>query len=480
MASGIGLSEAIFSIALIATFIAAILARRQPIAEQSEGLAGYKLNRWLVGLSAGTTANSGFIVTAAVGLGYAYGLHWIFLPISWLLGDLVFWYFFPARINALGQQSRATTLSELLRYDLSGPHVTGVVILSAAVIFVCLAGYTSAQWLAGQKFLAGAFGVPEIVALIVFAILIISYSSIGGFRGSVYTDTLQAFIRIAGTIVALVAVSWFAFGDVEQFSRGLAEAGRAFMNPFPGDTLATACAFIFGFAAAAIGFGLGQPQIVSRYFAGRNPNETRSAWWVYIGFVQFTWIAMTVFGIMLRGVMPEIADPEAGLSIFFQQKLGAVATGLIAADVFATIASTSNGLLIAMAQAVNHDLIPTLLGKQPEKLPLALSTLLIGAMTMTVSMMIHGTVVTVALSSVSMMGAGLAGAVMIKVMRWPHTAFSLLCVIVCGLISAAGWKYFGYDSTFNEAGIGIFVGLAVNWLVLRINALRLPLRSTRQ
>lgn len=460
-----GFAELIFGLTLLATFFAALLARRDAALDHGDALAGRRLNRWLVGLSAGTTANSGFIVTAAVGLGYAYGLQWVLLPISWLLGDLVFWYLFPARINALGHESKATTLSELLRYGLTGPLASSVAVLSAIVILVCLAGYTSAQWLAGQKFLAGAFGMPDVMALALFALIIIAYSSIGGFRGSVYTDTIQAFIRIIGTIIAVAAVAWFAFTDPATFSHNISMAGNL-LNPFPGGTVATVCGFVFGFAAAAIGFGLGQPQILSRYLAGSSPEETRSAWWIYIGFVQFTWIAMTVFGVVLRGVMPGIADPETGLSVFFQQNLGAVATGIIAADVFATIASTSNGLLVAMAQAANYDLLPKTVGGRPVRVPLALTTLAIGALTMLVSMLIHGTVVTMALSSVSMMGAGLAGAVMIKVMKWRHTGASLLSAICIGLLSAIVWKYSGMGAFLNESGVGMASALLTNWLVV--------------
>ena len=101
-------AELVFIVTLVATFGAAILARRHSTQDKDGGLSEIKLNRWLVGLSAGTTANSGFIVTGAVGLGYAYGLQWVLLPISWLLGDLVFWYLFPARINEVGRESRAT------------------------------------------------------------------------------------------------------------------------------------------------------------------------------------------------------------------------------------------------------------------------------------------------------------------------------------------------------------------------------------
>lgn len=473
MGYNVGTSEVVFLLTLVATFGAALLARRHSFQTADDGLAGRKLNRWLVGLSAGTTANSGFIVTAAVGLGYTYGFQWLMLPISWLLGDLVFWRLFPERINAFGHRSKATTLSEMLKSGLTGRLVPVVSTLSAVVIVICLAGYTSAQWLAGQKFLTGAFGLPNYVALAMFAILITAYSSIGGFRGSVYTDTLQAFIRIAGTIIALVAVAYSASVN-PTFARNIADAGKDFLNPFPGG-FAAGVGFVAGFAAAAIGFGLGQPQIVSRYLAGSSPEETRSAMWIYIAFVQGTWISMTVFGMLLRGVMPGLADSETGLSAFFQSNVNAVATGIIVADVFATIASTSNALLIAMAQAVMHDLLPR---PTRERASFAALTLFVGGCTMAVSVLIHGTVVSLALSSVSLMGAGLAAAVMIKIMDWKHNATSLALSILAGLASAIAWKYTGMGDYINESGIGIASGLAVNWFFFTWQRETIPRATT--
>ena len=84
---------------------------------------------------------------------------------------------------------------------------------------------------------------------------------------------------------------------------------------------------------------------------------------------------------------------------------------------------------------------------------------------MIASVLIHGTVVSLALSSVSLMGAGLAPAIMVKVMGWRHTAGSIAAGMLAGLASAIAWKYAGLGSFINEAGIGIACGLAVNWLV---------------
>lgn len=463
-----GIAEIIFLLMLISILGTAFLARRHASYYKDDGLAGRSLNRWMIGMSAGATANSGFIVTAAVALGYTYGVQWLMLPISWLLGDLVFWHFFPARINAFGHANKVTTLSGMLECGLSGRMASAVVVLSAVIIIICLAGYTSAQWLAGQKFLLGAFDMPPYLALGLFAMVIIAYTSIGGFRGSVYTDTLLALIRIVGTIIALVTVASFVYSDTVSFSHNIANSGDDFLNLFPNGTFATAIGFITGFAAAAIGFGLGQPQIMSRYLAGSDPAETVAAKWIYIGFVQFTWIAMTVFGILLRGVMPEILDPETGLSIFFQNNINAVATGIIVADIFATIAATSNSILIAMTQVIVYDLIPKVSVKFGQKIPFAVITFSIGILTMIISVLINTTVLTLALSSVSLLGAGLAAAVIIKLMKWDHTATSLACAIGAGFLSAIVWKYSGMATYFNEAGIGMASSLAVNHMVYKI------------
>lgn len=459
------LAYLVFFLTLALTFALAWLGRRHGGGSDHDGLAQEKLNRWLIGLSAGAAANSGFIVTGAVGLGYTYGLTWVLLPLAWLLGDIVFWSVFPARLNDYGRRSRATTLSELLTHGAQGPQAAVLGKLCALVVLLCLAGYVSAQWLAGQKFIAGAFPVGDVGALGLFAVMIIAYTAIGGFRGSVYVDSLQAVIRIVGTALALGAVCWVASKDAEGFHHNIDAAGSSFLSFLPAGGIPAALAFVLGFAAAALGFGLGQPHIVSRYLAGADPAETRAAWWIYIAFVQFTWIAMTVFGVVLRGVMPGIEDPEAGLSLFFNSRMGAIATGVIVADVFATIAATSNGLLVAMSQALTHDLLPRM--RNGARYPIALGCVILGALTMGASLTLSGSIVTISIASVSMMAAGIAPAVMVRISGWRSTPASLLATIVFGLVVAGAWRWAGYHDTLNEAAPGILAGLIGNFITAR-------------
>ncbi|MEW6436515.1 MAG: hypothetical protein AB1508_05015 [Pseudomonadota bacterium] len=456
------LSVLIFLVTLAATFFVSFLGRAHARGLNSDALTDQKLSKWLVGLSAGATGNSAFIVTGAVGLGYTLGAQALLLPFGWLIGDIAFWTFFPDRINRLGAETKAATLTDVIASGLPPSTRRRIKLLAGALILLCLTGYICGQWIAGQKFLEGAFGFPHLLSLVLFAALIVLYTGIGGFRGSVYADTLQALIRIFGTSLALAAVIFVATRNPATFWRNTAQANAAFFNLMPHGALA-ALIFMLGFAAAAFGFGLGQPQMTSRYLAGRSPTETRGAWWIFIGFIQFTWIAMTMFGIVLRGIMPAIADPEAGLSLFFRTDMGPVLTGLIVADIFATIAATSNSLLVAMAQTVKFDVIEIVTRRAPPLWPIVL---LLGIISMTVSARLDRSVVTLVLSSISLLGAALAPAMMIRVLGWRRTSGSVVASILAGFATAALWKLLGFGAVLNEAAPGILAGLGANFLAV--------------
>jgi Na+/proline symporter len=473
----VNFSMVIFGVALLATFVVAYLGRRDSKRLPSAALAEHRLNRWLVGLSAGATANSGFVVTGAVGLGYTFGAQWLLLPLSWLIGDLLFWLLFPNRINATGRAIRAMTMTDLIVDGMKPRQQIGLKRTVAVVVLLCLGGYVSAQWLAGQKFLQGAFGIGSMMSLLVFATLIVIYTAIGGFRGSVYADTLQAIVRVIGTAIALTVVVVTASRSSGIFWRNIEAAGSGFLNVFPRNSVLAGLPVVFGFAAASLGFGLGQPQMVTRYLAGATPQETRSAWWIYNGFVQFTWIAMTVFGIALRGVMPAITDPEMGLSLFHRSYTGPLITGIIAADIFATIAATSNSLLVALAQTVSRDLLGRIHDHRRNEEELWPFIALLGVATMVVSLHLHSTVVDLALASVSLMGAGLAPAMLIRLLNWRRTDASLIVVVLVGTGTAALWRYLGLSGLMNETAPGIILALSANFVVARLSRNTSPVLS---
>lgn len=461
-----GIAITVFLITIVAAFALSVLGRLRDRGSTS-AIAAQGMNRWLVGLSAGATANSGFVVAGAVGLGYAFGMHWVLLPLAWFLGDLAFWAWFPRRINAVGRATSASTVADLITAGLDKRPARLVRGLIALVVLACLGGYTAAQWLAGEKFVTGAFGLDPNFALLGFAAVIVAYTSIGGFRGSIYTDSYQAVLRLIATTVAIGALTFVALANPSAVRNELGAAGPNFLALFPDMTFASTFAFVLGYAAAALGFGLGQPQVLTRYMSASSPEEAQAAKWIYLFFVQYTWVAMTLFGVLLRGVMPGLEDGETGLAAFFSKFMPPLLTGIIIADIFATIAATANSLIVAMAQTVKYDLLG-LGDSKAEGSDLMLPSILVGAATMGLSLVLKGNVVTLALSSVAIMGAGLAPSVLVRILGWRYTPTSLFAAIAAGTFTAIAWKLVGFDAVLNEALPGMSAGIAVNWLIARL------------
>jgi sodium/proline symporter len=432
-------------------------------------LSGRTLNRWLIGLSAGAAANSGFIVSAAVGLGYADGVRWIMLPVAWMLGDLVFWKLFPGKLNEYSRHNDVSTISQLLAVGTDKVTCRAIKVSSAILLITGLIAYTASQWIAGQKLLMAASGFSEIPVIIFFGSSLVVYSIVGGFRGSVYADTFQAVLSLLSTIVILFSIFTVASGEPNVFWSNLPPSSSDFWNILPDGSIGSLIAFVLGFAMASIGFGLGQPQISSRYFAGSSPNETLAAKWIYIGFLQFTWISMTIFGITLRGVMPGLTDPESGLTAFAQLHMNQLEFGLVIAFIFAIIASTINSIVVAVAQTVHKDIIQS--GRESQQTGGLTPPYIVGIVALSgllISFVIPGSVFSIAVNSISKIAAGIAGPVIIKILKINHDGVSILSSMSAGVLAAFLWSGLGYSAEFNESGIGIIVGFLTNAVVYRV------------
>lgn len=139
--------------------------------------------------------------------------------------------------------------------------------------------------------------------------------------------------------------------------------------------------------------------------------------------------------------------------------------GGVVADIFATIAATSNALLVAVGQSLTRDIVWPIFPNS--RLRLWSASALAGLVTMLLSLLLQKSVMTMALSSVALVGAGVAPAVLVRVAGWRHTGSSLLGAVFAGLIVAIGWMMASLDGIVNEALPGILTGLLANYGISR-------------
>lgn len=442
----------VFLLALTPIPFLVFLAKKR--STSSDEFGGKTYGKIMVGISAAATGNSGFIMTGAVGLGYGYGMQWILLPLSWLLGDLIFWRYGPKSINAYCRSHQCVNIGQIISGNNKKYSIT-LYVLTSLFITVFLGAYISAQWVAGSKVISGFLNIESTFSIIGIGTFVTGYCLIGKFRGSVYTDLYQGILMILVTIASLILAFSYEATKPSQLPHN-------FNLLFGNMTITTLIGFVFGYAVASVGFGFGQPQITSRYIAGKNPEEVASAKWIYILFLQFTWIGMTYFGILLRTKGFIVDDPEALVVPFFQSEAGEIFTGIAVAGIFAAIASTVDSIMISITSLFKNGYRNVIgLSSRTE----GFIVIAIGLFTVLGALNTKNSVFEIALMSISMVGATLAGPVIIRLFNFKHNDFSVLISLLAGGFSGYLWRSSEYGVLTNEALIGIFFALIINYII---------------
>ena len=393
-----------FIIALLPVPILAIVANAKSDTELAFG--GRNYSRWAIGLSAGATGNTGFIMTGAVGLGYSYGLSWMLLPLAWFIGDLLFWSFGPKRIYSLAVARNSETIVDLLTDNKKSTNNVFLWLISTSLCLLLLGLYIVSQWVAGTKVLESIVHLDRNLILISIVLFVTLYSLLGSYRGSVATDIYQAFLMIfiTGTCLYLV----YTFPSVGQ-AKDLPEGFSSLFGTM--GTLVT-IGFVVGWAGAAFGFGFGQPHIIQRYMSAASKEEVVGARITYLLFLQFTWMGMTYFGYKLRQSGIEISDPESAVIEFLKHFGSPILTGIVLAGIFAAISSTVDSILISLSNSIESRF------RQRAKKWRLLEMLIvagIGIATLILAMNTTASVFYIAAMAISLLGGVFAGPVLIKV-----------------------------------------------------------------
>lgn len=165
-------------------------------------IAGRKIHPYVMAMSYGAT----FISTSAiVGFGgvaglFGMGLLWLtFLNI--IVGIFIAFVVFGKRTRKMGHNLGAMTFPELLAKRFDSKFIQ---YFSGLIIFLGMPMYASVVLIGAARFIETTLAINFDVALMLFSIIIAAYVVLGGLKGVMYTDTMQATIMLLGMVFLLV------------------------------------------------------------------------------------------------------------------------------------------------------------------------------------------------------------------------------------------------------------------------------------
>jgi len=431
------------------------------------------LSGLVAGISTGATSNSGFIVVAAVGMGYSMGMKALFIHYPWLIGDLIFWFFCAEKIVAKSHSSKSLSVPEFVVSGIEGKKEHKQILLKVMAVFIgiFLMMYLIAQFVSIEKSATFFTDYDSIVPMLVILGFVIFYSSIGGFIASVYTDVVQGIMML---ILALGVLLWSLnhLGGIFEFISLVHYSSPELLNLNGAMTWLETIVFVFAFGFLGFGFNIAQPQVTSRIMAIRDKKQAKIARYVYISFEQFTWMAMCLIGFMAKFIVSGAEDPETALPKLAMENFHPVVVTFVMAGILATIISTLDSLLVAISNSFSYDVFG--IGKTNDKLIYSRIFMIVtGAIAVMLSVFSSESVMVLSLMTVNLLTGTIGVAIVLRIFFNKLDYIPLVFSLGIGLISTLSWRFLEFNSQIGEGVAGFIIGIISYFLLLKLMKRRL-------
>jgi sodium/pantothenate symporter len=314
-------------------------------------LGGREMGGFLLAMTMMATYGSASSFIGGPGVSYNLGLGWVLLAMAQLPAGYFVLMILGKKFAIISRRYEAITLIDFLkkRYDSNV-----VVILSAVSIIVFLFASMTAQWVGGARLIESLTGLNYTVALIIFAVTVLVYVIIGGFRAVALTDAMQGSVMIIGTIILLVGTV-IAGGGIDTIMNSLVNENPQMLSPFGSDGSLTPL-YVSTFWIL-IGLGvIGLPQIAVRAMSYKDSKSLHRA--ILIGTIGIGTImfGMHLIGVLARPVIPGVDIGDKVMPTLTLEVLPPLLAGIVLAAPMAAIMSTVNALLMLVSSTVVKDL----------------------------------------------------------------------------------------------------------------------------
>lgn len=407
-------------------------------------LAGRGLNYWVTSLSAQASDMSGWLLMGLPGYAFVSGTEAVWIALGLATGTWLNWKFVAKRLRVYSEiAGNAITIPNFLANRFRDKsHIIRLVTAIFILLFFLI--YTASGFVAGAKLFTNILNINYHVALIISALVIVSYTFLGGFHAVSWTDFVQGSIMFIAVVLVPV-LSVMELGGLQSTLNQLNEFNTDLLDPFTNNTGQT-MTFMAILSLVGWGFGyFGQPHILARFMAIRSANEIVKAKRIAV-----IWVVISLFFAVAIGLVGHVwyagsvGDPEKIFIYLVQDHFPGVLSGFLLAAVLAAVMSTADSQLLVTSSSIAEDIYRVFLHKKASDKELLLVSRLAVIGVAILAIIIASDPESKVLDLVAFAWGGFGaslGPAMLFSLFWPKTTRKgVIAGIVVGGVTTVVWK----------------------------------------
>ena len=417
-------------------------------------LGGRSMGPWVTAMSAQASDMSAWLLMGLPGSILAFGFGQIWIGIGLALGTAANWIFCAARLRKFSKVANdSITFPQYMTNRFATKKMT-LQVICAVVFLVAFTIYVASALVAGSSVFTMLFpGISNQTAMILFVLIIIGYTFLGGFKAVCWTDFFQGILMM----IALLAIPIVVI-STQNLDHSLLQQVYTYTDA-SGATVV--CDFGAGLFSASwqdilsgLGWGLGyfgMPHILVRFMSIEKPSMVKKS-----SIVAIIWVILSICGACLVAYYARMIIADELLPLGLQKTVFIVMArrffppaiaGFLLAAIMAASVSTADSQLLVASSSFTADIYKPLINKKASDK----NVLLVGRLTVVV-------IAIIAYIIASSKGAGAQAIMNMVENAWGIFGSAFGPVVLFSLF----WRRFNYTG----ACTGVVVGAVVDILWL--------------
>lgn len=282
------------------------------------------------------------------------GFGWIYMSVVQVTALFLVLGILGKKMAIVSRKIDAVTVIDVIRHRYQSDLLAN---LSAIIIVLFFSATMVAQFVGGAKLFEAVTGYSYVVGLVVFGLVVVIYTAVGGFRGVAVTDALCAIAMLVGMFILLVGILQ-AGGGYEAIMEQITVRRPELLEPLSGGNMPYTL-YISQWMLVGI-FTVGLPQSVVRCITYKDTKSLHRA--IIIGTVVIGAmnIGMNFIGVLSQGILTEDLAAYGNsvdniMPLAIVRSLSPLVAGITIIGPIAASISTISSLLLTATSSIIKD-----------------------------------------------------------------------------------------------------------------------------